>query len=849
MAIFKPNRLKGLLLLTGWLAIRASLAWSQLEIPQELKDLPWSKARTLTALDAHAIAPTIVADKNGLHVIYQELRAIGNATVSYMHSPDLGKTWINRQVLSSAYSMGVGTSLLSRDGVLHAVWCPTERGINGLNYRRSTRGGESWEREKVLTETERAIFLPKLFLDEKAMYLTWVEKMIQEGQDLSPRAPTVKDLDRHTMGRPADRRPTAMNTSFLSTINIMSSLDGGETWTPKVVVQRIFEDILLYNFHARELEQTLSYQVGDGSYRQLRTVDAGLVWQERGITQEEFGRFERPSVVEYQGNHFIIAAKDVENRTVIFLVRTDTIPPTVSMTLPQSVFDSENILLTWTGQDDWSDTAKLRYRYRLGQGPLSEWTDRNSLELTGLDDGPKQIQVQAMDEADNVTPVPVVFDFEIKRPPDTIIRTAIPPVISENSPRIEWGGSDNTTPPDRLRFQISLNRGDWKDQGSVSSVKLPPLEDGQHTLAVRAVDEAGNADLSPAAISFTVDTIPPKTTRVDIGNWIPGADKLGVEIEGEDNLTPPERLVFSLRVDDRDATDFSKLPPLSITGLGDGPHRVRVRAKDEAGNIQKQPTEAQFDLEIPPELEIVSAPAAGLPKADFEIICRIYDNSTPANAIRISYRINEEPWSQPLPGAVFRVVRKDLGPGRYRLHVKAEDERGNATTGGPRQSVEFLIDPGAPAPPEQLKAKVEEDRVLLSWTEPAGTQPEGSRYNVYRSSVGGLGTTPEELLNYLIAGGVSGKTYTDRPPEATGEVPIQYLYAVSLVNPLGREGGLSNTARIEIGPEGQAVVVASPAKSAYTSRVARLMAFIFIVLLLVVIAGIIILVRRRRGGE
>jgi len=44
-------------------------------------------------------------------------------------------------------------------------------------------------------------------------------------------------------------------------------------------------------------------------------------------------------------------------------------------------------------------------------------------------------------------------------------------------------------------------------------------------------------------------------------------------------------------------------------------------------------------------------------------------------------------------------------------------------------------------------------------------------------------------------------------------------------------------------------VVASPAKAAYTSRVARLMAFIFVILLIVVVAGIVLLIRRRRGEE
>jgi hypothetical protein len=92
---------------------------------KDLESLGWSREHTLTSLNAHAVSPTIVADEYGLHVLFQELRTFGSATVNYMFSPDLGKSWKNERVLSTAYSMGVGTSLMSHEGILHAVWCPT----------------------------------------------------------------------------------------------------------------------------------------------------------------------------------------------------------------------------------------------------------------------------------------------------------------------------------------------------------------------------------------------------------------------------------------------------------------------------------------------------------------------------------------------------------------------------------------------------------------------------------------------------------------------------------------------------------------------------------------------------
>ena len=60
----------------------------------------------------------------------------------------------------------------------------------------------------------------------------------------------------------------------------------------------------------------------------------------------------------------------------------------------------------------------------------------------------------------------------------------------------QFTGSDNHTSPAGLRFECKL------DSGAFASCKSPktisPIAGGLHTVQVRAIDEAGNVDPSPA---------------------------------------------------------------------------------------------------------------------------------------------------------------------------------------------------------------------------------------------------------------------------------------------------------------------------------------------------------------
>ncbi|MBI3074519.1 MAG: hypothetical protein HYY84_20595 [Deltaproteobacteria bacterium] len=116
------------------------------------------------------------------------------------------------------------------------------------------------------------------------------------------------------------------------------------------------------------------------------------------------------------------------------------------------------------------------------------------------------------------------------------------------------------------------------------------LMDGVHTFGVRATDDAGRADPTPAAMTWTIDGTRPMSALTS-ANWVAGepvAFGTTVNIGGwaSDNLSGVARVEVSV---DGGATWFD------ATGLatwaasfaaGFFAHEVRVRATDDAGNVE-----------------------------------------------------------------------------------------------------------------------------------------------------------------------------------------------------------------------------------------------------------------------
>lgn len=93
-------------------------------------------------------------------------------------------------------------------------------------------------------------------------------------------------------------------------------------------------------------------------------------------------------------------------------------------------------------------------------------------------------------------------------PPETYMAEGVAG-FAASSVNITYTGTDDTTPLSRLGFSWRLDAGAWSAWSGDIAAHLSGLPDGAHTFGVKARDEAGNEDLTPAEASFTVDTVAP----------------------------------------------------------------------------------------------------------------------------------------------------------------------------------------------------------------------------------------------------------------------------------------------------------------------------------------------------
>ncbi|MCK4448376.1 MAG: T9SS type A sorting domain-containing protein [Candidatus Marinimicrobia bacterium] len=92
-------------------------------------------------------------------------------------------------------------------------------------------------------------------------------------------------------------------------------------------------------------------------------------------------------------------------------------------------------------------------------------------------------------------------------PPETEIVSSPEDTTKYNDVEFEWTGTDNYTTMENLLYSYILDGYDidWSDWLNITTVNYEDLPNGNYTFKVKSKDEAGNEDLTPAEISFTVN--------------------------------------------------------------------------------------------------------------------------------------------------------------------------------------------------------------------------------------------------------------------------------------------------------------------------------------------------------
>jgi dipeptidyl aminopeptidase/acylaminoacyl peptidase len=183
------------------------------------------------------------------------------------------------------------------------------------------------------------------------------------------------------------------------------------------------------------------------------------------------------------------------------------------------------------------------------------------------------------------TPVPVPDTT----PPETQLTSGPSGPTNDSTPTFAFSGSDDVSAAGQLQYSTRLGHGEWSAYTSATNVTLA-LGDGQHIIAVRARDEAGNEDPTPAQRSFTIDTLAPSGTVV-IEDGATRTRQLNVTLTFSANDPAPASGVTSMRISNTSSglasamwTPYTTTQQWTLSAAA-GTKTVYVQYRDAAGNV------------------------------------------------------------------------------------------------------------------------------------------------------------------------------------------------------------------------------------------------------------------------
>ena len=244
-------------------------------------------------------------------------------------------------------------------------------------------------------------------------------------------------------------------------------------------------------------------------------------------------------------------------------------------------------------------------------------------------------------------------------PPETTITNGPSGTVNSTSATFSFSADEAAT------FSYKLDGG-VQVANVTGSVDLFAIAQGSHTFSVFAIDAAGNADVTPATRTWTVDTMVPETTITSGPSGTVNSSGATITFSGTDNGTAPGSLTFEGALDG--AAFAAVTSPVTLSGLSDGAHTYQVRARDAAGNVD--PTPASVTWTVDTIAPVVTPPGNVTMHATSPAGAVVnYGAATATDAVTASPAITYSKASNTL-----------FAPGTTTVTVTATDAAGNAGT-------------------------------------------------------------------------------------------------------------------------------------------------------------------------
>ena len=283
----------------------------------------------------------------------------------------------------------------------------------------------------------------------------------------------------------------------------------------------------------------------------------------------------------------------------------DTVAPTMVLEPGDGAcFNVSTVHMSWQGADPNPASGVWFYWTELdGAG----WVNRSSgtsLSLT-LSEGAHTFRVRTFDRAMNSATLGSQLIIDLTSPSVTIIFPVdAGALVNSSELTVSWTGSDLGSGIDHYEVEVD---GVWTILGNVGSCPMSGLQEGAHSLTVKAIDNAGNA--RQIDLSFTVDTLAP-IVLIDapLPHGLGNLTAVTASWSASDPDPGSGACFCWIRLDDGAWTNTSSDLERALN-VQEGVHVLEVRAYDRAMNWASSAVEFIVDL-TPPQLQI-TGPASG----------------------------------------------------------------------------------------------------------------------------------------------------------------------------------------------------------------------------------------------
>ena len=277
----------------------------------------------------------------------------------------------------------------------------------------------------------------------------------------------------------------------------------------------------------------------------------------------------------------------------------DVSPPKLVITNGPPVTITDSTVTFVLNSDEPATYACYLEGYDSG---YSEFSSGNVRRYKELKDGSYTFYAKAKDLSGNVTLEPTSSSFVIDTtPPTARIIEGPSGTISQNDVTFKFSAQEPAT----FSFYLSGYENSYSSYLNTDSKTYYNLPDGNYTFYVKAKDTVENEQHQPAESSFTIDTIAPGATITSGPKSLITYNNVAISFTAKN----PEIFEYYLSGNESEFSHSTHDTMVNYNNLPDDSYTFYVRAKDKAGNIDKNPASLKFTIDtVSPKTTITKGP-------------------------------------------------------------------------------------------------------------------------------------------------------------------------------------------------------------------------------------------------